>query len=278
MISTSGRAFRFLTIGVSLLLCPLLAIGQAVYGNIVGTVTDASGGIVPNAKVTITDKAKGVSFTTTTNEAGNYSQQHLIVGRYEVRIEAPGFSTFVQENVNVDVDATLQINAQLAVGKVGEVVTVSSEAPVLKTQKADVSDTITQKSVAELPVFQRDMSRMYFLVPGFQATGTTAASEQPQDVYRPNVGGMYWGGISFQLDGTDNRESVLAEPVITPNFDAVSELKITTTAYDAEFGQASQAIISAQTKSGTNSLHGSAFWYRRDANGQSRNPFTQFQH
>ena len=110
----------------------------------------------------------------------------------------------------------------------------------------------------ELPVFSRDMSRLYFLVPGVQASGTTAASEQPQDIYRPSIGGQYWGGISFQLDGTDNRESVLGEPVITPNLDAVSELKITTTAYDAEFGQASQAVISAQTKSGTNS----AAWQR----------------
>ena len=96
----------------------------------------------------------------------------------------------------------------------------------------------------ELPVFGRDMSRLYFLVPGVQATGTSAPSEQPHDIFRPTIGGQYWGGISFQLDGTDNRDSVLGEPVITPNLDSVAELKITTTAYDAEFGQASQAIIS----------------------------------
>src|SRR5213078_5124339 len=106
------------------------------------------------------------------------------------------------------------------------------------------------------------MSRLYHLVPGVQASGTTAASEQPQDIYRPSIGGQYWGGISFLLDGTDNRESVLGEPVITPNLDSVSELKITTTAYDAEFGQASQAVISSHTKSGTNMLHGSLFEYR----------------
>src|ERR1043166_2926122 len=134
---------------------------------------------------------------------------------------------------------------------------------------------MSQKAVSELPVFSRDMSRLYFLVPGCQAPGTTAASEQPQDVYRPTIGGQYWGGINFQLDGTDNRESVLGEPVITPNLDAVSELKITTTAYDAEFGQASQAVISAQTKSGTNEVHGSGFWYRRDQHGAARDPFAQ---
>lgn len=169
------------------------------------------------------------------------------------------------------------MDAHLTLGTVGEVVNVMGEAPLLKTEQADVSDTLTQKAVQELPVLGRDMSKLYFLVPGVQATGTTAASEQPQDIYRPTVGGQYWGGISFQLDGTDNRDSVLGEPVITPNLDAVSELKITTTAYDAEFGQASQAVISAQTKSGTNDLHGGTFWYRRDNNAAARDPFAQSQ-
>src|SRR5579872_2280893 len=88
--------------------CLLLAVavpnafGQAIYGNIVGTVTDPSGAAVPQAKVTIVDVGKGITFTATTNEAGNYSQQHLIVGQYEVRVEAVGFSTYVQKNVSVE--------------------------------------------------------------------------------------------------------------------------------------------------------------------------------
>ena len=242
-----------------------------------GTVTDSSSAAVPHAKVVVRDVNKGVSYTTSTNDTGNYSQTHLIVGTYEVRVEAAGFEAYVQQNVTVDVDANTQVNAQLHPGSVGETVNVTGEAPLLKTERSDVSDTMTQKSVMELPVFARDVSRLYALVPGVQATGTTAASEQPQDIYRPSVGGQYWGGISFQLDGTDNRDSVLGEPIITPNLDALSELKITTTAYDAEFGQASQAVISAQTKSGTNALHGGAFWYRRDQHGAARDPFAQAQ-
>jgi carboxypeptidase family protein/TonB-dependent receptor-like protein len=257
------------------LFTPVTAFGQAVYGSIVGTVTDSSSAAIPNAKVTIRDVGKGVSYTTSTNETGNYSQIHLVPGIYEIRVEATGFDTFVQQNVEVRVDSTVQINAQLHPGKVGETINVTAEAALLKTEKADVSDIVSQKAVMELPVFSRDMSRLYFLVPGVQATGTTAASEQPQDIYRPSIGGQYWGGISFLLDGTDNRESVLGEPVITPNLDAVSELKITTTAYDAEFGQASQAVISAQTKSGTNEFHGGVFEYRRDQHGAARDPFAQ---
>lgn len=269
------KIFFAVTVASLLLYAPMTAVGQAVYGNIVGTVTDSTGAVVPRAKVTVRDVEKGVSFETSTNETGNYSQTHLIVGVYEVRMEATGFDIFVQQNVTVEVDATVEVNGILHPGKVGETVNVSAEAPLLKTEKSDVSDTLTQRAVQDLPVFSRDMSRLYLLIPGFQATGTTAASEQPQDVYRPSVGGQYWGGISFQLDGTDNRDSVLGEPVITPNLDAVSELKVTTTAYDAEFGQASQAIISAQTKSGSNQLHGSAFDYRRDQHGAARDPFSQ---
>src|SRR5262249_44325566 len=265
-----------IVLGAALLLsAPAPALGQAVYGSISGNVVDSNGAAVPRAKVTITDTGKGVNYITSTNESGNYSQTHLIVGVYEVRVEISGFNTYVQRNVSVEVDATTQIDVRLTVGSVGEVVNVTAEAPLLKTERSDVSDTITQKAVQELPVFGRDLNRLYFLVPGIQASGTTAASEQPHAIFRPNIGGQYWGGISFQLDGTDNRESVLGEPIITPNLDSLSELKITTTAYDAEFGQASQAMISAQTKSGSNNYHGSVFEFRRNNVGAARDPFAQ---
>src|SRR5262249_27179409 len=141
------------------LVCLLLAFlptasrAQAVYGSIVGNITDSSNAAVPHAKVTVRDLGKGVSYTTTTNETGNYSQTHLIVGVYEVRVEASGFEAYVQQNVNVSVDLTTQVNAQLRPGTVGEVINVTAEAPLLKTEKSDVSDTMTQKAVMELPVF-----------------------------------------------------------------------------------------------------------------------------
>jgi hypothetical protein len=194
---------------------------------------------------------------------------------YEVRVEAPGFGTYVQKNVTVQVDAVTQVNIQLRPGDVQEVINVTGAAPLLKTERADVSDTMTQGTMVELPVFSRDVNRLYLLIPGVQASGTTTSAEQPQDVYRPSISGQPWGGITFQLDGTDNREPVLGEPVISPNLDALSEMKITTVAYDAEFPQASQGVISMQTKSGTNDLHGSAFWFRRDSHGAARDPFAQ---
>src|SRR5437879_6581738 len=163
---------------LALSLCaPVALFGQAVYGSISGNITDSSGSAVPLAKVTITDTGKGITYSTLTNESGNYQQGHLIVGVYDVRIDASGFSPYTQKNVHVEVDAVTSINARLALGTVGETVNVTAEAPLLKSEKADVSDTMTQRAVQELPVFGRDLSRLYFLVPGVQATGTSAPSE-----------------------------------------------------------------------------------------------------
>src|SRR5215469_8842157 len=269
------NSLRIVILGLLLATWSLTTFSQAVFGGIAGTVTDPSGASIPSAGVIITETGKGVSYNTITNDSGNYTQSHLTVGNYDVRVEAPGFEAYIRRNVRVTVDEVAPVNAQLIVGKVGELVVVTAEDALLKTEKSDVADTIDQKTVQEIPIYDRDVSRLYFLVPGIQPGGLTAASEQPQDVYRPKVNGSYLGGISFQLDGTDNRESVLGEPVITPKPDALSELKISTTSYDAEFGQASQAVIVAQTKSGTNAFHGSAFDYRRDQHGQAKDPFTQ---
>src|SRR3954467_12805225 len=124
-------------LGIIFALSPGVLFGKAVYGTISGTVTDSSAAAIPKATVTVTDSAKGVQYVTTTNESGNYRQMHLIVSVYEVRVEAPGFQPWVQENVNVEGDAVTQVNAQLSVGTVGETVNVTADAAMLKTERAD---------------------------------------------------------------------------------------------------------------------------------------------
>ena len=134
-------------------------LAQAVYGSIVGTVADSSGGVVPNAQITITNIAQGVSYSTKSNDSGNYQQTHLVVGRYQVRIEAAGFALFQQANAAVYVDAVTQINAQLQIGGTSQTLTVKDDPVLLKTTKTDVADTFTQRTLQDLPLPSRDFGR-----------------------------------------------------------------------------------------------------------------------
>lgn len=252
------------------------ALSQAIFGGIIGSVTDPSGAAVPGAKVTVTNLGKGVSYSTTSNQSGFYEQSHLVVGQYDVRIEAPGFQASIQKNVQVNVDALAQVNATLQVGAVTQEVTVTAAVPLLKTTRTDVATSFNERAVEELPLLNRNFTQFELLTPGTQRLGWQhASSENPQGSIQIMVNGQHFSGTSYQLDGTDNRDPILGIIVINPNLDAVTEAKITTQNYDAEFGQALAGVVTAQTKSGTNELHGSAFWYRRDNNFAARNPFSQ---
>lgn len=139
---------------------------QAVYGSITGTVFDPSGAAVPNAKVAITDLDRDVSYTTLTNESGNYSQTHLIIGRYRVRAEAPGFKSYIQEGVAVAVDSVTHVDMTLQTGEITQTLDVKEEVPLLKTERTDVSTTLSEKFVKELPTISRNFTQFLLLTPG----------------------------------------------------------------------------------------------------------------
>jgi hypothetical protein len=251
---------------------------QAVYGTILGTVTDSTGATVPNAKVVITDLGRDVSNAVQTNESGAYMQRFLIVGRYRVRIESQGFKAYVQDNVAVSVDTEVRVDARLEVGEVNQTVEVSAEAGLLKTERSDVATTYSDKVITELPVLNRRFTNFQLMTPGvvsFPTSLTAASAENPQGSYRMLVNGQSFAGTSHLLDGTDNHDAVLGWIVINPTLESVTEAKITTANYDAEFGVASAGVVSAQTKSGTNKLHGSLFEFLRNDHTFARNPFTQ---
>src|SRR3954469_8311528 len=263
---------------LSLSFCASAGWAQAVYGTIVGNVADASGAAIPNAKLTITDIGRDVSQTTLTNESGNYAQRFLIAGRYRVRVEGAGFKAFVQENVLVSVDTEVRVDAHLEVGEMTQTVEVTSEAGILKTERSDVASTYTSRTVTELPILNRRFTNFQLMTPGvvsFPSSLTAASAENPQGSYRMLVNGQSFAGTSHLLDGTDNHDAVLGWIVINPTLESVTEAKITTANYDAEFGVASAGVVSAQTKSGTNQLHGSVFEFLRNDHMIARNPFTQ---
>jgi hypothetical protein len=166
-----------------------LALGQAVFGNIVGTVTDASGAAVPNADVSIRDLDRGVSYQTKSNADGNYTQTHLLAGHYEVKVTAPSFSELIA-TAEVQVDATTRVDAQLQVGKTTSTVTVTGETPLLKTERADVSNTLGADELHKLPILDRNLTTLVLALPGTEKPPTlaTAGAENPQgDIETPST-------------------------------------------------------------------------------------------
>ncbi len=271
------QASTVICLALCVLLAPTATRGQAVYGNIVGTVIDPNGAAVPNAKVTITDTSRAVTSTVTTNDSGLFSQRHLIAGTYRIRVEAAGFRASVIESVSVSVDQDSRVDIKMEVGDLSQVVEVSAEAPLLKTERSDVAVTFSEKSINNLPIPGRRFTVLEIFTPGVTAfPGQTAASEDPQGSFRKVVNGQSFAGTSHLLDGTDNHNSMLGLIVINPTLESVTEAKVTTANYDAEFG-ANAGVVSAQTRSGTNDFHAVGFEFLRNDHLNARNPFTQFQ-
>jgi hypothetical protein len=270
-------------VGWTLVLCLALgfsastSLGQAVYGSIAGSVTDPQGAAVAGAKVTITSLAKGNSEQTTTNESGNYTVTHLVPGNYRVRIEGTGFKAYDAASVSVGVDTVVHVDAALQVGEVTQTVEVTGEVPQLKTDRSDVSVTFTGQEVQSIPLYNRNFTSLQLLSPGNAImTGFQhAASENPQGSRQIQTQGQHFAGTAFELDGTDNQDPILGILMINPNLDAIEEVKITQQNYDAEFGKAIGAVVTAQTRSGTNEIHGSAFDFERSNANFARNPFTE---
>lgn len=249
--------------------------GQAIYGSLYGTVTDPSGAAIPNATVTVTDISKGTSITVQSNSSGAYTVEHLIPDSYAIKIAAPGFASFETSGVNVSADTSPKVDAKLTVGDAGQTVSVQAdELPALKTDRADVSTIFNARNTEDLPLPNRNFTGLQLLLPGTQLLGWShASSENPQGSQQIIVNGQHFAGVAYELDGTDNQDPILGIIVVNPSLDSMKEAKITTQNYDAQFGKAVAAVITAQTKSGGNSVHGGVFDFRQSDAQYAKNPF-----
>ena len=241
------------------------AFGQMVFGSIFGTVTDESGAAIPGATVVLTEVNKNIRLETTTNETGNYTRAQLVPGVYRIEVQATGFRTAVNSEVLVNVDAAARIDFQLTVGEVTESVEVTAEAPLMKSDRADVSTTYAGAELENLPNLGRNTQSFMLLNPGTQKLQWQhASSENPQGSVQIMVNGQHFSGTNYLLDGTDNQDPILGIIVVNPTEESISEMKFTSQNYDAEFGQSIAGVMTVQTKSGTNEFHGSAFEYLRN--------------
>ena len=206
LIRSLIRILVVLPVAVSLVV-PTTLQAQAVYGSISGTVYDPSGAAVPNAAVTITDLNRDVVYTTTTNDTGAYKQTHLIIGSYRLKVEATGFSTYVQDGIGVSVDTVTTADATLKTGDITQTVDVKEDATLLKTERTDVSTTLTERSIKDLPNLNRNFTEFLLLTPGaIQFNWNDTSTENPQGGIAVNVNGQHFTGVGYILDGTDNRD------------------------------------------------------------------------
>lgn len=276
-LPNASPAMGLVALVVSILMLSQAAAAQAVYGTVFGTVTDSTGAVVANATVTVTNVAKGTSTSVQTDASGQYRAQHLIPDTYTVSAEADGFKKATAENVAVFADTAPKVDLTLTPGPTTESVVVTSEAPLLQTERPDVSTILNQRAVETLPNFNRNFTAFELLTPGTTYIGWNVGEAQnPQRSQQIEVQGQLPFATGYELDGTDNQDPVIGVAVINPNLDAVSEMKVTSQNYDAEFGKAVAGLVTAQTRSGSNNFHGSAFEYWRSDVLQARDPFAEF--
>jgi len=261
-------ASRFL---VLLTLVSLVAVftpawGQDVTASIVGTVTDPSGAPIKGAAVKATDADRGTVWTAETNDTGAYNLLRLPVGNYGVKVTAPGFQTSVYSTFTLVLNQTARVDVQMKVGKVGESIEVSGEAPVLQTESTEVSTLIDSGTVTSVPLAGRNYLQLALLAPG-TTTNNPRGINEPQNLdnsSRPFINGNREQANQYFLDGILNSEDKNNETSYQPNVDAVQEFNVITQNPSAEFGDFEGGVVSVSTKSGTNRFHGSVYEFFRN--------------
>jgi len=252
-----------------------VARAQVVNATIVGTVKDTSGGVVPNANVTVTNVATGVSRKATTNASGDYSIEPLDPGQYIVTAELQGFKKAVLTGIVLEVHQTARIDINLQTGQLHQTVTISGAAPTINTESQEVGTVIDERRILDLPLNGRNFMELTTLSAGMNESSgdSTAVSSLMNKGYAPSAMGQVPTENNYQLDGADNREGFFNSYTVAPSVDAVQEFKMQIGEYSAEFGHGAGAVINVVTKSGTNQLHGTVFEFLRNDALDSKNFF-----
>lgn len=242
---------------------------STVSGAITGTVTDASGAVVPNAKVEITNTGTNATTSTTSNEAGNFRADNLQPGTYDVKVTAANFSDYKATRLIVEVGRVSNVDAKLAVSGQGETVEVRDEAPMVNTERQDFANNIDQTQIQNLPINGRRWSNYALLTPTANPDG--------------NFGLISFRGISGLLnnstvDGGDNNSNFYGEErgrtrlSYSTSQDSIQEFQVNTSNFSAEYGRSAGGVVNTITKSGSNNFHGSAYWFIRDNTLGATNP------
>ncbi len=276
---TARRDRRFspawlLPLAASTLAVPA-AFAQAVSGTILGTVTDSSGAFVANAQVTLVLTGQGTSHTAVTNESGNYTEPDLPPGTYTVTVSAPGFKKEVRQNITLETNTTARVDAALAAGSTAEEITVTTAPPQLQTDRADISTTIEQKQIANLPLSSgNNFQSLLNTVPGMSpVVFNNSQFFNANNDLSVNANGQSSYVNLYQIEGIDDDQRTGIHIILVPPAAAIQNVDITTNNFEAEFGRAVGTVVNVTLKSGTNSFHGSAFESMENNGVNARNYF-----
>ena len=265
---------------IMLLLCAIpTALAQLTSADIVGTVTDATGAVVPRAEITLINLGTNDKRTGQSNGSGDYSFNLLPVGHYSLTVKAGGFVVWTTKDLSVEAGDRARADVQLQAGSETTVIEVTTSTPLLQADSATVSSTVPAKAVQDLPLNGRNFVQLVDLVPGAnEGPGNGLSSGGRPDDRRTNAAGLSINGQDESLnnwvvDGIDNNERVIGSIGVKPNIEGIQEITVQTNSYAPEAGRTAGGVINIVTKSGSNQFHGSVYEYFRNDIFDGRNFF-----
>jgi hypothetical protein len=245
--------------------------GQATEGTILGTVTDATGAVIANGAITVTNAGTGAVRKTQTDESGEYVITNLPLGSYSVGAESKGFKRAIHPPVPITVKARVRVDFMLEVGETAQSVEVSAATPLIKTDTAEVGGVVARHVLQEVPVFGRNFLALAALVPG-TTNGPPTSRQRDFSGAAVTIAGASAEANNFIIDGISNNMEFSGAMGVVPAIDAIQEFAIQTSQYSAEFGRSGGGVINVAIKSGTNEWHGFAYDYVRNDKFDAR-PF-----
>jgi len=242
---------------------------QAITGTIVGTVRDASGAVVAQAKIAAKNTSTGQELNAVSGSEGNYTIPNMSPGAYDVSAKMPGFNTSMAPHIAVEIEQTTRVDFKLDPGNTSEVVTVTGVAPLVQSTTSDLGHVVDSRQMEALPLNGRLFEQLVTIVPGAIQAGWSDFAENPSaaGALTPTqavVNGLPWSGNYYMVDGVHNTEPLNSFISITPPLDSIDSFKVETSNPNAEYGSFGGAIVNLTIKSGTNSFHGGVFDFLRN--------------
>ncbi|HSU61958.1 MAG TPA: carboxypeptidase regulatory-like domain-containing protein [Bryobacteraceae bacterium] len=250
---------------------------QVTTGTILGIVTDSTGAAVSGAQITITNVNRGTTQQYTTDATGSYTAPFLVPGTYRVEVEKAGFKRASSVDTQLEVDQKARVDFSMQLGQVSETITVEAAAPLVRSETAELGEVVNQHSVEALPLNGRNFAQLVYLVPGV-TQGQAGENLSGASTFNPRAAsdfnslGSQANANAWLVDGIMDNEYTFNTVMVQPSVESVQEFKVLTGTYSAEFGRGA-GVVTTQTRSGTNTFHGSLFEFLRNSYLDARNYF-----